>query len=211
MGYNEAYIQGKEKIARLFKERHHPQEKNQRIPPGQTVTKGFPVLDLGVRPEFNRATWNLHVHGLVEKELRLTFDDILAMPATSLTSDFHCVTSWSKIDVKWKGVLFGDFARIVKAKKDWRFLIQEGMDGYSTNVPREDLERENVLLAYELDGKPLPREHGWPLRMIIPHLYAWKGSKFLNGLEFSPTDEPGFWEVRGYHNHGDAMKEERYS
>lgn len=211
MDYNEAFIKGKEKIARVFKDRKHEQGTDQRVPPGQTLTQGFPVLDLGVKPNFDSDTWRLHVYGLVEKEQHFTYNDLLTMPSTSLTADFHCVTRWSKLDVKWKGVLFKDFVALVKPKEAWKCLIQEGMDGYTTNVPRKDLECDNVLLAYELDGKPIPREHGWPLRMIIPHLYGWKGSKFLNGLKFTDNDEPGFWEVRGYHNHGDVLKEERYS
>lgn len=210
MEYNEAFIAGKQKLARILKGKKGASS-DPRIPPGQTVTKGFPVLDLGVKPDFDPATWRLHVYGLVEKELSLTYQDILAMPATALTKDFHCVTRWSKLDVTWKGVSFRDVVAAVKPKPAWRFLIQEGMDGYTTNVPREDLEQDNVILAYELEGKPIPREHGWPLRMIIPHLYGWKGSKFLRGLKFVEKDESGFWEVRGYHNHGDVANEERYS
>ena len=209
MDYNKAYITSKETLARVFKHKKSEQG-DKRIPAGQTVTDKFPVLDLGVKPDFNKETWRLAVYGLVEKEQQFTYDNILTMPAISITADFHCVTSWSKLDVQWKGVAFGDFVKMVKPNNSWKFLIQKSMDGYTTNVPREDVEKENVILAYLLDGKPIPREHGWPLRMIIPHLYAWKGAKFLKALKFVDKDEPGFWEVRGYHNHGDAWKEERY-
>lgn len=128
-----------------------------------------------------------------------------------MTADFHCVTRWSKLDVKWKGVNWKYFLKIVKPDDNWKFIIQESADGYTTNVAREELEKSDVLLAYDLDGKPLPKEHGWPLRMIIPHLYGWKGAKFLKAIKFTDKDEPGFWEVKGYHNKGDAWKEERYS
>ncbi len=133
----------------------------------------------------------------------------LTMLSPFVTLD--CVTHWTKLGVQWKGISLFDFEKIAKPKPEWKHLIQYSADGYSSNVPREDLERDNVLLAYELEGKPIPREHGWPVRLIIPHLYGWKGAKFVNALEFSATDKPGFWETRGYHNHGDAFAEERYS
>ena len=209
MLYNESFIQAKEKLAVRNRGEQH-ERKEGRLPSGQILTERFPVLDLGVQPAFDPKTWGLHVYGLIEKERVYTYQDILQMPITSLAADFHCVTKWSKFDVKWKGVLFRDFVKIVKPRENWKYLVQEGMDGYTTNVARGDLERENVLLAYELEGKPLPKEHGGPLRMIIPHLYAWKGSKFLNGVKFLEEDQQGFWELRGYHNRGDAFKEERY-
>lgn len=210
MKYNESFIKAKETVARLFREKKENDKGSSRRPPGQIITKAFPILDLGIKPDFDQKTWRLKVHGLA-KEKEFTYADILKMPSTFLTADLHCVTHWSKLDVKWKGVSFKDFIKIVKPKDTWKFLIQESADGYTTNIPREDLEQKNVLLAYELESNQLPREHGWPLRMIIPHLYAWKGAKFLKALKFSDKDEPGFWEVRGYHNHGDAWKQERYS
>lgn len=210
MSYNQSYICAKEKVATLFRNKKEKDKGSSRRPPGQVITKAFPILDLGVKPDFDPKTWRLNVYGLV-KEKKFSYADILKMPSTSLTADFHCVTHWSKLDVRWKGILFRDFLNVVKPKTNWKFLIQESTDGYATNVPREDLEKKNVLLAYELEGKPLPREHGWPIRLIIPHLYAWKGAKFLKALKFADKDEPGFWEVRGYHNHGDALKQERYS
>lgn len=207
--YNEAFIKSKELIARKSQGKKH-EKTRENIPAGQIVTDKFPVLDLGVKPDFNRETWRLRVYGLVEKEIVLTYDDLLKMPASKITTDFHCVTHWSKLGVVWTGVLFNDFITLVKPLPSWKFLIQEGADGYTTNVSREDIEKENVVLAYNLEEKPIPREHGWPLRVIISQLYAWKGSKFLKGLKFVDKDEPGFWEVRGYHNHGSAFKEERY-
>jgi len=195
-----------------FSRREKNKNKDERpIPPGQHLVHNFPVLDLGIQPDFDQKTWKLRVYGLVEKEREFSYQDILKMPVSGLAADFHCVTSWTQQDVKWKGVLLKDFLKSVKPKPAWKFLIQESADEYSTNVPREDLEKDNVLLAYELEGKPLPREHGWPMRIIIPHLYGWKSAKFLRGLKFSDKDEPGFWEVRGYHNRGRVEEEERYS
>lgn len=209
MSYNESFIKAKETVANLFKEKKEQDRGDRRRPPGQVITKAFPVLDLGVKPDFDAKTWKLKVYGLV-KEREFTYGDILKMPSTSLSADFSCVTHWTKLDVKWKGILFKDIVKLVKPNDNWGFLIQESSDGYTTNVPREDLEQKNVLLAYELEGKPIPQEHGWPLRLIIPHLYAWKGAKFLKALKFTDKDEPGFWEVRGYHNHGDVWRSERY-
>ncbi len=210
MDYNEVFIESKKRIAELFKDKKSEQNLDLRIPPGQHLTENFPVLDLGIKPDFDKDIWRLQVSGLVEKEVKFTYSELLKMPAVKLTADYHCVTHWSKLDVEWKGISFKEFIKYVHPKKNWKFLIQFGADGYSTNVAREDLEKEHVLLAYALDGKALTKEHGWPLRIIIPHLYGWKGSKFLNGLKFTAKDEPGFWEVRGYHNRGEVTKEERY-
>ena len=213
MSYKEEYISGKEKIAKLFRGKHHEQT-NDRIPPGQHVIDEFRVLDLGVQPDFDRSSWRLKVYGSLEgkKEYEFSYGDVLKMPSTKITADFHCVTSWTKFDINWKGISFKDFIKIIKPKDNWKFIIQESMDGYTTNTPREDLEKDDrVILAYELEGKPLPKEHGWPLRFIIPHLYGWKGAKFLKAIKFIEKDEPGFWETRGYNNRGDIWKEERYS
>src|SRR3989338_5356952 len=208
VGFNKAYVKAKEIAVRLHK--ISGKSAVGRLPPGQTLTKGFPVLDLGVHPSFNSDTYRLQVYGLAPERL-FTYDQLLKMPSQEFSEDFHCVTHWSKFDVKWKGIPFKEFLKIVKPDNRWQFLIQEGLDRYATNVTRADVERDNVFLVYELEGKPLHIEHGGPLRLIIPHLYGWKGSKFLSSLKFVVRDEPGFWEVRGYHNHGDAMNEERYS
>ena len=203
-------ISAKEKLLAVFrKQGKHGPTGNARLPSGQHLTSGFPVLDLGVQPEIDLQTWKLEIGGMVEKPCSPSLEQLKRLGTQSYTEDFHCVTSWSKFDVRWTGIPIKAIIDLVKPKNDWKHLIQYGKDGYSTNVPREDVERKNVFLAFELDGKPIPREHGY-VRLIIPHLYAWKTSKFLTRLEFSITDKPGFWEVRGYHNHGDAFKEERY-
>mgnify|MGYP001579983130 FL=1 len=202
-------IEAKMHLLERFKEQGKHKKTSDRLPPGQHLTPLFPVLDLGIQPEMDLSNWKLEITGLV-KETKLSLEDLEKLGVKQYTEDFHCVTTWSKFDVKWTGIPFKKLIELVKPDNKWKFLIQYGKDGYSTNVPREDVERENVFLAFELDGKPIPKEHGY-IRMIIPHLYAWKTSKFLYKLEFSEVDKPGFWEVRGYNNHGDAFKEERYS
>lgn len=201
-------VESKMHLLERFREQGKHKKIDERLPPGQHLTPLFPVLDLGIQPEMDLKNWKLEIIS-GKKELKLSLEDLEKLGVKQYTEDFHCVTTWSKFDVKWTGIPFKKIIEFVKPNK-WKFLIQYGRDGYSTNVPREDVERENVFLAFELDGKPIPKEHGY-VRMIIPHLYAWKTSKFLYKLEFSETDKPGFWEVRGYNNHGDAFKEERYS
>jgi DMSO/TMAO reductase YedYZ molybdopterin-dependent catalytic subunit len=183
-----------------------------RLPPGQRLVSDeqFPVLDLGVQPEISPENFKLEISGLVENPVSLSFTHLQSLPPTDITADFHCVTRWSKFDVKWSGVAWKDIEALVKPKLEARFISQYGSDSYSTNVPLEDMRQENVIVAYSLYGEPIPKEHGGPVRIIVPHLYAWKGSKFLKRIEFLAEDRPGFWEVRGYHNHGDPWTEERY-
>ncbi len=214
-------IQGKINTAKLLRDKniqdqatHKSETTHDRLPPGQRLLSdpnSFPVLDLGTRPEFNPDTYRFQVSGLVEKPLDLNWNEVLALPKTTLTADFHCVTKWTQYDIAWAGIKYLDLEKLAGVKSEAKFLIQYGLDGYTTNVPLADLRKDSVLFAYELKGQPLPQEHGWPLRLIIPELYAWKGSKFLNKIEFRAEDAPGFWEVRGYNNHGDPWKEERYS
>jgi DMSO/TMAO reductase YedYZ molybdopterin-dependent catalytic subunit len=185
-----------------------------RLPPGQrllTDPDQFPVLDLGVQPDWNRDEYRLTIGGLVENPVKLTYAEVTKLPAQEFSADFHCVTRWSKYDITWKGVAWSEIDKLVKPQPEALFTVQHGLDGYTTNVSLSELRKPNVFVAYELFGKPLPREHGAPLRLIIPHLYAWKGSKFLTAINFVSSDQPGFWEVRGYNNHGDPWLEERYS
>lgn len=211
--YNEAYVAGKVAAAKHFQDKTYQGKRSaDRLPPGQhMIDERFPVLDLGIQPDFESDKWKLSVYGEVENPTVFGWQDFLKLPKSGLTADFHCVTRWSKYDVKWAGVRFVDLVSIVKPKSTAKFVIAESADGYTTNNMLADMNKENVLLAYELEGQPIPKEHGWPVRVIIPHLYAWKGAKFLNGLVFTPIDHPGFWETRGYNNHGDPWLEERYS
>ncbi|NUO82749.1 sulfite oxidase-like oxidoreductase [candidate division KSB1 bacterium] len=181
-----------------------------RIPPGQYTTTKFPVLTYGDTPEITPKEWYLKIGGLVEKPLTLTWEELRALPSKEIVCDLHCVTRWSQLDMKWEGVPFRELAKLVVPKPEARFVMQQCFGGYTTNLPLEELYDEEVLVAYSYDGKPLARDHGGPVRMLVPKLYLWKSAKWLNGLEFMPNDKPGFWERYGYHNHGDPWTEERF-
>ena len=183
----------------------------ERLPPGQHVTSGFPVLDLGIQPQIPLSTWTLKLDGLVENPVTLTWAELQALPQVDDVSDFHCVTTWSKYDCAWRGVAFTTLYDLARPKPEARFVYFTGYDGYSTNVPLASCLDDDVLIATQFAGTPLPREHGGPARVIIPKLYAWKGAKFVNGITFLRDDQPGFWEERGYSNTADPWKEERYS
>ncbi len=181
------------------------------VPPGQIKTKKWPVLDLGQKPEITPESFRLVVDGACEEPLSLSWQDLMALPQVDDVSDFHCVTTWSKLDVPWRGVRFADVAALAMPVPEARFVMCYGSDGYSTNLPLADALSPDVLLAHTVFGEPLPVEHGGPLRMITPRLYAWKGSKWLCRIEFMVSDRKGFWEERGYSNTADPWKEERYS
>ncbi len=181
-----------------------------RLPPGQSLTQKFPVLTYGPNPPFDPATWDLRVFGDVEKEMRWSWEEFLALPTTTIKTDIHCVTRWSKFDTTWEGVLFRDLVNLVGVKPNVRYVIAHCDYGYTTNTPYEAMLDDDVLLAYKYDGKPLEPDHGAPVRTLVPKLYFWKSAKFLRALEFSPVDKPGFWENAGYHNNGDPWKEERF-
>lgn len=181
-----------------------------RIPPGQVVTQKFPVLHYGSVPSTDLATWDLGVFGLVEEPLRYTYNDILAMPRQRMVVDIHCVTGWSKLDTVWEGVKFRDFIRGVRLKPEARFVIMHCEAGFTANLPLEDMMRDDIMLAYRYGDAELTPEHGWPLRMVVPHKYFWKSAKWLRGFEFLDHDVLGFWERNGYNNHADPWKEERF-
>jgi DMSO/TMAO reductase YedYZ molybdopterin-dependent catalytic subunit len=211
--FNPKMIAAKEKLLERFRARGaHPVAEGERprLPPGQHRTSGFPVLDLGVRPPIDLATWSLEVFGEVETPLRLSWDEFRALPRLELVRDFHCVTTWSKYDVRWSGVPFRTIVERVGLKPSAHFVVAHGGEGYTTNIPLEDCLHDDVILADELDGQPLPLEHGGPVRLLVPHLYAWKSAKFLRRLQLTERDEPGYWEVRGYHRYGDPWREQRY-
>ncbi len=181
-----------------------------RLPPGQSLTLKFPVLTYGPNPPFDPKTWDLRVFGEVEKEMRWTWEEFLKLPTVTVTVDIHCVTRWSKFDTTWTGVRFRDFVALFGVKPTAKYVIAHCEHGYTTNVPLEDMLRDDVLLAYMYEGEPLSLDHGAPVRTLVPHLYFWKSAKFLRALEFSAEDKPGFWEQAGYHNYGDPFKEQRY-
>jgi DMSO/TMAO reductase YedYZ molybdopterin-dependent catalytic subunit len=181
-----------------------------RLPPGQSLTQKFPVLTYGPNARFDPATWDMRVFGEVEKEMRWSWDEFLALPTVAITCDIHCVTRWSKFDTVWEGIKFTDFIKLFGVKPSARYVIAHCDHGYTTNLPIEAMMEDDVLLAYKYDGKFLEPDHGFPVRTLVPKRYFWKSAKFLRGLEFSPVDKPGFWEQAGYHNDGDPWKEERY-
>jgi DMSO/TMAO reductase YedYZ molybdopterin-dependent catalytic subunit len=175
------------------------------------------VLDLGDAPAVERADWRLSIGGLFANPLELGFDDLLALPQTDDVSDFHCVTTWSRFDNRWRGVRFRDLAELVVPDERARFVTTTGYDvlpgsdvPYTTNLPLERAVEDDVLLVHTWEGEPLPREHGGPVRMITPKLYAWKGAKWIRRIEFLAEDRPGFWEVRGYSNTAEPWFEDRY-
>jgi DMSO/TMAO reductase YedYZ molybdopterin-dependent catalytic subunit len=181
------------------------------LPPGQSLTLKWPVLHYGSVPRFDPNTWDLSISGLVDNPLTLNWKEFNALPKIQRTSDFHCVTRWSRFDNHWDGVAFRDLLVRVHPKPEAAYVLVHAEQGYTANVPLADLDREEVLLATHHDGEPLSGDHGYPVRLIVPHLYAWKSVKWLRGLEFLDHDTPGFWEQNGYHMYGDPWKEQRFS
>jgi DMSO/TMAO reductase YedYZ molybdopterin-dependent catalytic subunit len=182
-----------------------------RLPPGQSLTLKWPVLHAGSVPHFNPDTWDFKITGLVEEPLRFSWKQFHDLPQSEVTSDFHCVTRWSRLDNRWKGVLFNEVLQRVTLRPGAEFVLVLAEEGYTANVPMKDLQLPNVLFAFEHDGEPLSAEHGGPVRLIVPHLYAWKSVKWVRGLMLLDHDRLGFWERNGYHAYGDPWKEQRYS
>jgi DMSO/TMAO reductase YedYZ molybdopterin-dependent catalytic subunit len=181
------------------------------LPPGQSLTLKWPVLHYGSVPGFDPAAWDFRVYGLVERPLRLSWQEFSALPRVKRTSDFHCVTRWSRFDNQWEGVAFREVLRQVSLQPGSAYVLVHGEQGYTANVPLADLDRDEVLFATQHDGQPLTPEHGYPVRLIVPHLYAWKSVKWVRGLEFFDHEVPGFWEQNGYHIYGDPWREQRFS
>ncbi|MDA5109785.1 sulfite oxidase-like oxidoreductase [Brevibacillus thermoruber] len=182
-----------------------------RLPPGQVLTERFPILHEGEVPVYDLETWTLRVFGEVDRDVTLSYADIMAMPQTTITCDIHCVTRWSRFDNRFTGVRFRDFLAAAGVTPQGRYVMLHGDYGYTANVALTDLDRDDVLLAHSFDGAPLTDKHGWPLRLIVPHLYFWKSVKWLRGIEFMNENKPGFWEQNGFHLNGDPFREERFS
>lgn len=185
-------------------------EQQDRVPPGQHLAKGFPVLTYGQSPQIGLEAWEFRIWGLATP-ITLKWADILAMPQSHFTADFHCVTTWSKLDVQWTGVKVMDFMQHVQLDPKATHLLEHCYGGYTTNIGLDDFLREENFFAHTLFEEPLPVDHGGPLRLVVPHLYAWKSAKWINGLEFLDHEELGFWERNGYHRRGEPWAEERYS
>lgn len=184
---------------------------DQRLPPGQHLTKDWPVLDLGVVPPVSRERWRLDVYGAIENPVFWTFAEFTAQKQAQFTSDIHCVTTWSRYDNEWEGLATRELLAACQPREDARFVVLHSYDGYTTNLALDDFAAEDALLAHSWSGQPLSDEHGGPVRLVVPHLYFWKSAKWLQAIEFLTDDAPGFWEGRGYHNRGDPWAEQRYS
>ena len=182
-----------------------------RLPPGQSLTLKWPVLQYGAVPRFDGAKWDFTVSGLVEKPVRLTWEEFNRLPQKVVVADMHCVTRWSRFDNRWEGVAVTDVLALAKVKPEARFALIHAEQDYTANLPLDDLMRPTALFALRHDGEPLTAEHGYPVRLVVPHLYAWKSVKWVRGIELLSKDEPGFWEQNGYNMYGDPWKEQRFS
>jgi DMSO/TMAO reductase YedYZ molybdopterin-dependent catalytic subunit len=181
-----------------------------RIPPGQYVTERFPVLTYGPNPPVDRDTWSLSVDGEVEEPFTLRWDELLALPQHEVTVDIHCVTRWSKLDTTWTGVRVADLLERARVKPSGRHVMAHCDGGYTTNIAVQALLDDDVLVAHAYEGAPLEPDHGAPARLLVPKRYFWKSAKFLRRLEVMAEDRQGFWELNGYHDHGDPWREERH-
>jgi DMSO/TMAO reductase YedYZ molybdopterin-dependent catalytic subunit len=186
----------------------------ERVPPGQYVTEKFPVLHYGSVPTYKKLeeAWDLRVWGEIEEPKQFSFNDFRNLPTTTLQTDIHCVTRWSKLDTHWTGVQFKEFLNHIPAlKPSAKFILWHCEHGFTANVPLEIMLEDDAMLAYLFEGKELDPEHGFPLRALVPKKYFWKSAKWLRGIEFLSEDQLGFWERYGYNNHADPWQEERYS
>lgn len=182
-----------------------------RLPPGQHLVQGFPVLDLGIQPDISLDQWQLEVRGLVENPLRWSWKQFIAQPQSEIMADFHCVTTWSAYDYRWEGVLFSHLVQVAKPKSEAKFIYVLSYDNYATNLPLEVAMGSDVLLAWKWNGQPLTKEHGGPVRLVVPKRYGWKSAKWVKEIHFLEEDIRGYWEQRGYSNSADPWREERYA
>ena len=182
-----------------------------RLPPGQALTRKWPVLTYGEIPRIDKKNWRFRLFGLVSRERTLTWEELTMLPKVERVSDIHCVTRWSRFENRWEGVHAAEVVRLAEPHAATRFVMVHGYGGYTTNLPLESLLGDDVLFAFAHNGSPLQPEHGGPLRLVLPKLYLWKSAKWANGLEFMDRDRAGFWERNGYHMHGDPWTQERHS
>ncbi len=184
--------------------------RKERIPPGQYLTKDWPVLHHGQVPAIDFKDWRFRISGLVGQEKSFTLEEFQGLPRVRVFSDIHCVTTWSRLDNLWEGVSAGCFRDLIQIMPEARFVMVHGENDFTTNIPMEDFFQEDVLFAFKHDGRELSPGHGGPVRLVVPRLYFWKSAKWVKGLEFMAGDRPGYWERNGYHMHGDPWLEERY-
>jgi DMSO/TMAO reductase YedYZ molybdopterin-dependent catalytic subunit len=196
-------------VSRGFEGRRRQDGYGQRLPPGQYVEEGFPVLSAWATPRVDRAEWDLVITDGDDRVLaRWTWNEFLVLPSEDVTVDIHCVTSWSKFDTRWRGVSVDTL--VAGLDVDPAFVVAVSADGYTTNLPYDDVVDGRAWVAHAYDGEDLEVEHGGPARLLVPHLYFWKSAKWIRALRLLEEDEPGFWEVNGYHNRGDPWLEQRY-
>jgi DMSO/TMAO reductase YedYZ molybdopterin-dependent catalytic subunit len=181
-----------------------------RLPPGQYLTEKWPVLHYGKVPKVDLATWDFQIDGLVERPVRLTYEQFKGLPRKQVQADVHCVTRWSLLDSSWEGVPVAEVLMLVTLKPEATHVMVRAEHGFTANLSLDDFVHDENMLVDTRNGEPISPEHGWPLRLFVPHLYFWKSAKWVRGLQFMAGDKPGFWEQYGYHMRGDPWQEERY-
>ncbi|HLZ95721.1 MAG TPA: sulfite oxidase-like oxidoreductase [Candidatus Dormibacteraeota bacterium] len=195
-------------ISRGFRGKRRDAASNSRVPPGQHVVGDFPVLSAGPTPRPDLARWSFTINGEIDSPKVWTWDEFRRLPTEEITVDIHCVTKWSKLDTRWKGVSVDTLMEGVDTAAEYAIAFSDG--GYTTNMPLDEITGRKAWVVYEYDGQPLHPEHGGPVRLLVPHLYLWKSAKWVRGITLKNEDEPGFWETNGYNNHGDPWREQRY-
>jgi DMSO/TMAO reductase YedYZ molybdopterin-dependent catalytic subunit len=181
-----------------------------RLPPGQYLTEKWPVLHAGSVPKVDLATWTLSLAGLVQTPRKLSYAEFTQLPRQTVKRDVHCVTRWSMLDSTWEGVAVTEVMKLIELKPEATHVMLQAEHGFTANLSLDDFLRDENMLVDTRNGEKISPEHGWPLRMFVPHLYFWKSAKWLRGLEFMHGDKPGYWEQFGYHMRGDPWQEERY-
>ena len=196
-------------VTRGFQGRARDREQGDRLPPGQYLVSGFPVLSAGPTPHTPLPKWTFSITGEIDTKKTWTWDEFRKLPTQTITKDIHCVTKWSKFDTVWEGVSVDTLLEGVETSAEYITAFSDG--GYTTNLPLEDVMDGKAWVAFQYNGEPLEPEHGGPARLLVPHLYFWKSAKWVRGLRLMKDDEPGFWETYGYHMYGDPWREQRYS